>query len=158
MKRNATLIICLGNPLMRDEGIGIRLVADLEARLQGREDVDVQDMATGGLSVLHAITNRSKVIFVDCAFMDAEPGTIQKFRPEEAVSKKIGTRQSMHEGDLFNTLEWSRQLDEYPEDVVIFGIQPKVVEDGQGLSPELEEKIDEYVDAILCELDGEEKG
>ena len=147
------LIICLGNPLMRDEGIGIRLASELSDLLAGNSDVEVLDLGTGGLSVLHAIEGRKKIIFVDCALMGQESGTILRFTPEQVRSKKVSMRYSLHEGDLLNTLELSRRLGECPDEIVIFGIEPKEIADGEGLTNELQNNIRQYVQTILQETE-----
>ena len=147
------LIICLGNPLMRDEGIGIRLASELSDNLADNPDVEVLDLGTGGLSVIHAIAGREKIIFVDCAVMGKTPGTTLRFTPEQVRSTKVRMRYSLHEGDLLNSLELSRRLGECPEDIVIFGIEPKEIADGEGLSIELQSNIRQYVQAILQEID-----
>jgi len=147
------LIICLGNPLMRDEGIGIRLASELMDHLADNPDVEVMDMGTGGLSVMHVIEGREKIIFVDCAIMGQTPGSINRFTPEQVRSKKVGMRYSMHEGDLLNTLRLSRSLEQCPEDIVIFGIEPKEIADGEGLTSELQNNIQQYTRTILKEVD-----
>jgi hydrogenase maturation protease len=147
------LIICLGNPLMRDEGIGIRLASELSVHLADSPDVEVMDLGTGGLSVIHAIEGRKKIIFVDCAVMGQTPGTMLSFTPEQVRSKKVRIRYSLHEGDLLNTLELSRRLGQCPDDIVIFGIEPKEIAHGEGLTSELENNIQQYVRTILKELD-----
>jgi hydrogenase maturation protease len=146
-----TLIICLGNPLMRDEGIGICLASELSAHLAGNPDVEVMDLGTGGLAVLHAIKGRKKIIFVDCAVIKQPPGTMLRFTPQQVRSKKIRMRYSLHEGDLLNTLELSRRLGECPDEIVIFGIEPKEISDGEGLTSELQNNIRQYVQTILQE-------
>ena len=147
------LIICLGNPLMRDEGIGIRLASELLVHLTGNPDVEVLDLGTGGLSVIHAIVGREKIVFVDCAIMGQPPGMMLRFTPGQVRSLKVRMRYSMHEGDLLNTLELSRRLGECPDDIVIFGIEPKEIAHGEGLTSELENNIQQYVQTILQELD-----
>lgn len=147
------LIICLGNPLMRDEGIGIRLASELLVHLADDPNVEVMDLGTGGLSVIHAIAGREKIIFVDCAIMGQNPGLIHRFTPEQVRSKKVRMRYSLHEGDLLNTLELSRRLAQCPDDIVIFGIEPKEIAPGEGLTSEMENNIQQYVQTILKELD-----
>lgn len=148
-----TLIICLGNPLMRDEGIGIRLASEFSVHLADNPDVEVLDLGTGGLSVIHAIAGREKIVFVDCAIMGQSPGLMLRFTPEQVRSKKVRMRYSLHEGDLLNTLELSRRLGECPDDIVIFGIEPKEIAHGEGLTSELENNIRQYVQTILQETD-----
>jgi hydrogenase maturation protease len=147
-----TLIICLGNPLMRDEGIGVRLASELSQRLADNPNAEVLDLGTGGLTIMHAIAGREKVIFVDCALMGETPGQMRRFTPQEVVSKKIKTRYSVHEGDLLEVLKLSTDMGECPDDIVIFGIEPKQVAPGEGLSEELQNNITNYLETILKEL------
>ena len=102
---------------------------------------------------MHAISGREKVIFVDCAEMGQKPGTMLRFTPEQVRSKKVRMRYSLHEGDLLNTLELSRRMGECPEDIVIFGIEPEQIDDGEGLTSELQSNIQQYVRTILKEID-----
>ena len=147
-----TLIICLGNPLMRDEGIGVGLASELSQRLADHPKVEVLDLGTGGLTIMHAIVGREKVVFVDCALMGEAPGVIRRFTPQEVVSKKIKTRYSLHEGDLLEILKISTDMGECPDDIVIFGIEPKQIDHGEGLSEELQSNIRHYSNTILKEL------
>jgi len=146
------LIICLGNPLMRDEGIGTRIASELTVHLNGNPDVEVIDLGTGGLSVIHTVEGRKKVIFVDCAFMGQKPGMMMRFTPEQVQSVKRRTHFSPHQGDLLNVLELSRSLGQCPDDIVIFGIEPKEIAPGEGLTGELQNNIRQYVLTILEEL------
>ena len=148
-----TLIICLGNPLMRDEGIGIRLAPELSQKLAEDPDVEILDLGTGGLTIMHAIAGREKIVFVDCALMNEAPGVMRRFTPDEVVSKKIKTRYSVHEGDLLEILKLSTDMGECPDNIVIFGIEPREVAPGEGLSEELQSNIRHYVDTILKELE-----
>lgn len=145
-------VIGLGNPLMSDEGIGVRVVEALRARADTPRDVDLLDLGTGGMQVVHELARWSRVIFVDCALLGEPPGTLRRFTPDQVVSKKIQPRMSLHEGDLFQSLELSRQLGECPADIVIFGIQPERVALGDTLSPTLMSRMDTYVEHVLNEL------
>ncbi|MBN2316903.1 MAG: hydrogenase maturation protease [Sedimentisphaerales bacterium] len=148
-----TLIICLGNPLMRDEGIGVRLATELSQRLADNPNTEVVDLGTGGLTIMHAILSREKVVFVDCALMGEASGVMRRFTPEEVVSKKIKTRYSVHEGDLLEVLKLSTDMGECPDDIVIFGIEPKEIASGEGLSDELQSNIQHYLETILNEIE-----
>jgi hydrogenase maturation protease len=61
-------------------------------------------------------------------------------------------RYSVHEGDLLNTLDLSHRLGQCPENIVIFGIEPKEIAHGEGLTSKLENNIQQYVQTILKEL------
>lgn len=149
MKRAA--VIAMGNPFMSDEGVGIRV---LERLRQGAlaEDCDLLDLGTSGFSVLHALRGRDKVVFVDCAMMGAPPGTLRRFTPEEVATQKARSRLSLHEGDLLHTIALAQRLGTCPDDVVIFGIEPKTIEPGDRLSAELSPNLDTYAAAVRAEL------
>ena len=96
--------------------------------------------------------DRKKAIIIDCANMEQEPGQIKKFSPDEVKSVKQLAHQSLHEQDLLKIIEIAKQLDQCPEEIVIFGIQPKNIELDQTLSLELTQKIDNYINLICAEL------
>ena len=150
--RRPVVIVGLGNPLRMDDGIGSRVVAELEARGQVPETVETLDLGTAGFAVLHAIAGRRKAVFIDCAFMGKPPGSITRFKPDEVHSDKLQSRCSLHEGDLLHTLELARKLGACPEDVVILGVEPERIESGQTLSPTLESRLDHYVQATRSEF------
>lgn len=160
-----TLIIGLGNPLLQDEGIGavlmerlqeyFALVSSSNGLLTEGEGIIfplLLDLGTSSPKLLHAIAGRRKVILVDCAYMGERPGTIRRFTPEEVKSEKELPRMSLHEGDLLAALELSKALGEYPEEVILFGIEPESTEEGIGLSQTLERRCSEYVLDILKEV------
>ncbi len=150
--RKMTAVVGLGNPLMADEGVGIVLVQRLSSVAGDYPDIDFVDAGTGGFKLLHLIEGRKKVIFLDCAFMDQEPGTIKQFTPDDVESVKTLTHLTLHETDLIQVLRMAAQLGHGPEQVVIFGIQPAVVDVHQGLSRVIVDRLDEYVCAIDREL------
>ena len=145
------VVIGLGNPLMSDEGVGVRVVQALEAEgVHSR--ADFVDAGTSGMNALHAMAGRAKAILVDCAKMRAEPGTLRRFGPDQVVSRKELPGFSLHEGDLLNTIELSRRIGECPAEVVIFGIEPARVEMGESLSPALASRLGEYVEAVKADI------
>jgi hydrogenase maturation protease len=147
------VVLGLGNPLMADEGIGVYLIERLMASAAAYPAVDFVDAGTGGLTILHHLEGRHKAILIDCAFMDEVPGTIRRFTPGEVSSTKVLAHQSLHELDLIRVIAMAHELGQAPQEMVIFGIQPQRVELGQGLSPTLAGRLDEYVDAVLHELE-----
>jgi len=147
------VVLGLGNPLMADDGIGVDLVDRLACEAARYPSVDFMDAGAGGMSVLHLIEGRRKAVFVDCAYMNEAPGTIRRFTPDEVRSTKVLAHQSLHEADLLRILALAEQLGHLPEQVVLFGIQPQVVEVRQGLSDVLRDRIDEYLVEIRSELE-----
>ena len=150
--KKTTIVLGLGNPLMSDEGIGVYLIDRLSDFSDSYPNVDFIDAGTGGLSLLHLFDGRKKAVIIDCANMEEEPGTIKKFTPEQVKSIKQLAHQSLHEQDLIKIIDMAKMLNQCPEEIVIFGIQPENVSLGQIFSIELEQKIDEYLNVICKEL------
>lgn len=153
-----TAVIGLGNRLISDEGIGVHLVRILKERQPAGlceeqfPEVDFIDAGTGGMSILHIIAGRDKVVFIDSAKMGHSPGTIKRFLPAQAESVKKMTHLSLHETDLLQIIEMSKRLGQRPEQIVIFGIEPEKVEPGEKLSNTLSRNISEYIALISKDL------
>jgi hydrogenase maturation protease len=154
-ERKDTIVGGLGNPLMTDEGIGLHIVRELIGRGDQHGNVDFAELGTSLMSMVHAIAGRRKAILIDCAYMGEAPGTIRQFTPDEVVSTRWLTHFSLHEGDLLSALELSRRLGEYPEQVVVFGIEPEKLGPGERLSSTLEKRLHNYVDTIMQEITGD---
>jgi hydrogenase maturation protease len=151
--RKPTVVLGLGNPLMADDGIGVDLVGRLGQEADCYPAVDFIDAGVGGMSVLHMIEGRRKAILIDSAHMGEAPGTLRRFTPDQVRIAKILAHQSLHEADLLRVLTLAEQLGQAPETMVIFGIQPQVVEPRQGLSGLLLDRIDHYLREIRSELE-----
>jgi hydrogenase maturation protease len=146
------LVAGIGNPLMADEGIGGFLIGELKKYRQKFPDVEFLDAGSGGMTLLHKINSREKLILIDCAKMRTPPGTIKKFSPEQVQSVKKLMHYSLHEADILKILEISEKLGERPKKVIIFAIEPETIETKQALSKTLSGKIQEYTELILSEL------
>ena len=149
-----TIVLGLGNPLMGDEGVGCRVVELLQSTCGDKLPlVEFVDAGVGGMKVLHLIAGRRKAVFIDCARMGAEPGTIRRFTPDDVESVKQLTHLSLHEADLMQILRLSRQLGECPPDVVIFGIEPMAVRAHPALSPQITGRLGDYATLVRKDLE-----
>jgi len=138
-------IIGIGNPTMGDDGIGPRLISELEGASLG---VDLIDMGTGGMQLVHVLAGYGSVIIIDSADMGLSPGESRVFSPEEVVSLKETRAYSLHDWDLMRSIEISTELGEAPERILIVAVQPGSLHMGEGLSPEVEAGIPGYIEEI----------
>ena len=138
-------IIGIGNPMMGDDGIGPRLISKLEGSELG---VDLIDMGTGGMQLVHVLAGYGSVIIVDSADMGLAPGESRVFSPEEVVSLKETRAYSLHDWDLMRSIEISRELGEAPETILIMAVQPGSLAMGEGLSPEVERRLPGYIEEV----------
>jgi hydrogenase maturation protease len=146
------VVLGLGNILMSDEGIGVYIVERLQKQAAEFPNADFIDAGTGGMNILHLIANRRKAVIIDCAVIGLAPGDIKRFIPEDVSSVKKVSHFSLHDVDILKVLEISKQIGEYPDEVVIFGIEPARLEQGSSLSGRLAARVDQYVQIVAAEL------
>ena len=140
-----SIIVGVGNTLMLDEGVGVHVVREMEKSGQYPPGFEIGEVGASSFNVIHLISSKKIAALVDCAYMDEEPGTIRMFSPEEAISKKIITGLSLHEGDLMQSVRLLEYMGEMPRRLCFFGIEPVDVNPGDGLTPLLEKKLKNYV-------------
>jgi hydrogenase maturation protease len=144
------LVLGLGNILLSDEGVGVRVVESME-RMNLPHGVELFDGATAGLDLLDAIAGRRKVIVIDAMQGDLGPGTVLRLGPEDLASP-AGPGLSLHEVGLLEALAAAGRLGIAPEEVVILGVKPKDCSYGLALSPEIESLLPKVAEAVLAEL------
>jgi hydrogenase maturation protease len=146
------LVLALGNPLMGDDGIGVRVVEELRGReLPG--GVVLADGGTTGLALVGLMEDYQRVIAVDAADMGQPPGCVRKFSPSEVQFRTTGDMLSLHQVGFGEALALARALDLSPPELTIIGVQPKRTAMGEELSPEVERAIPECIRILLDELD-----
>ena len=135
-----TLILGLGNPLLGDEGIGVRVVEVVQG-LQLPDGVEAVEGGTAGLGLVGLMEGYQRVIIVDAADMGHPPGHVVRFTPSEVHFKTAETPLSLHQIGLGEVLALAEALEVAPDELVIIGVQPGRIEGGVGLSPNTRERI-----------------
>jgi hydrogenase maturation protease len=146
-----TLILGLGNPLLGDEGIGVRVVEELRG-LELPDGVSVVEGGTAGLRLIGLMEGYQRVIIVDAADMGRSPGQVVRFTPSEARFKTAEASLSLHQIGLGEVLALAEALEVIPAELIIIGVQPGRIEEGVGLSPDVEGAIPQIVRMVLDEL------
>jgi len=146
-------VIGLGNPLRQDDGIGLLLLNKLiEKKNQFPEHIEFIDGGTGGMKLLHLLARFDRVIVIDAINFNGEAGESKSFTIEEVIDHENTTNLSTHESDFSKILQLSKELKEIPQEVHIYGIQPKDTNFGEKLSIELKEKIDSYLNELTSNI------
>ncbi len=144
------LIMGIGNILLWDEGVGVRVVEAMQ-NLDLPEHVELVDAGTAGADLVDIMTGRRKVIVVDAIESQAAPGTIFRLSGEELLPEP-GASISLHQLGLVESLFMAEQLGCAPGEVVVFGIQPAEIRAGLELSPDVANAIPKVIDAVLAEI------
>lgn len=147
-----TLILGIGNILLKDEGIGVHVANKLK-EMQLPPDVEVMDGGTLGIDLLFYIEGRKKVIVIDTVTAGEPPGTMYRFTDKDLVMKKSALR-SAHGIDFTDVIKAAQMLGTKPEEIVFIGVEPEVIDEGLELSPLLSKRIDPLIKLVLEEIKG----
>jgi len=146
---NNTLVLGLGNTLLKDDGIGVRVIEKLEGE---NLKAEIRNGATLGFSLFETLKNSEKVIVIDAVDMGEPPGAIARFSAKELLSLPASKKFSLHEIGLLEILKIGRSLNEDFSNVVVIGIQPRDLSHGEELSPEVEKVIHKIIEMIKKEV------
>lgn len=146
-------IIGIGNPLRRDDGIGIILLEKLkEQKKDLPEEIEFIDGGTGGMNLLHVFSSFDNVLIIDAVQLHINPGSYKLFTADDInINKKI-IYISTHENQLPQVIEMSKQLGELPKKFFIFGIQPKDISYGTTLTNDIQTKINTLLKSLQNEI------
>jgi hydrogenase maturation protease len=147
-----TILIGLGNILLRDEGVGVHAVNAVKERFEAPPELDIVDGGTGGLNLLPLLEGRDRVLLVDAVDFGEEPGYIGELA-NDAIPARFGQSQaSLHQVGLAEALALARLLDIMPRELCLIGIQPQALGPGLELTDTLQEKLDMLIARISAKL------
>jgi hydrogenase maturation protease len=145
-------LVGIGNYYGLDDSIGLRVAEAIGERGLDR-DFRAVDLGGNLLDLAHYLgAEVEQVLIVDSARMGSAPGEFAFFTPADVTSRKHMAGFSTHEGDLLKVLEFAASVGGPLAPVTILGIEPAEVGDEPGLSAQLAERFDEYVDAAVSFL------
>jgi len=159
-----TIVVGLGNPILSDDSVGIRVAGLVKERLPAHGHVDVIEAYAGGLRLMEAMAGYDRAIIVDAVKSSLQPaGTIRVFSPDATTA----TRNTLctHDADLATVLALGRDLGlALPDRVEIIGIEAHEVERfSEELTPQVAAALPEAVNEVLrrcgvtdCEVKGQQ--
>lgn len=138
------IIIGVGNPFRHDDGIGPFIIELLRAQ---KVACDLLDAGTDALSLIETIKEYSRVIIIDAVNMNAAPGALKIFSPNEA---KIQIRSDALTTHGFGLAQMLKLVDELKisVNITIVGIQPADISFGEGLTELVACKTDEILNWV----------
>jgi hydrogenase maturation protease len=145
------LVLGVGNILLQDEGIGVRVVERLQARFELPQNVRVLDGGTSGMTLLDDLAECEHLLIVDCARLDVPPGTIHEFAGA-AVPAFFQQRISPHQIGLSDLLAAAALIDALPERLSLIAIEPECMELGMELSANGERACEQALQRVLAQL------
>ena len=142
------LILGIGNEILTDDGIGPKIVKQLEQD-SPIKNVEYQTACMGGLDILELLRDYDKVVFIDAIkTRGGVPGDVYYLTPENF--KETLHLSNLHDVSFLHAIELGKQLEiKVPDDIHIIAIE--IVEDlvfEDTFSPQIQEQYDEIYTSI----------
>ena len=145
------VVLGVGNTLLQDEGIGVRAVELLQERYVLPPEVSVVDGGTAGMELLECLEDSDKLVIIDCVRVGQPPATLIR-RVDDEVPQFFRTKISPHQIGVSDVLAALQLRGRFPKHLALIGIQPKSLECGIELTPEIEATLPEVLAMTVAEL------
>lgn len=145
-----SLVLGVGSPDRGDESAGLTVAR----RLRRRRLPDAVVAECGGevSALLDAFQGRQRVVLVDTARSGRAPGSVWRLETRAPGLTVPPPGGSLHALGVVEALELARALGQLPEQVIVYVIEARPFEPGQGPSPDVERAVRLVEDRIESEL------
>jgi hydrogenase maturation protease len=150
------VVIGVGNILLHDDGVGVRVVEELQ--LLAHHDPQLVptgtrlvDGGTMGLDLLRMVQGARSLLLLDAVNFDEAPGTVSVLRGDAIVGAG-GRGGGATSGSVGELLAVARLMGWLPDPVSLVGVQVGDTRFGVGLSPQVEAALPGAVEAARAEL------
>ena len=144
------LVLGLGNPLVTDDSVGLRVAALLGPLLADRSGVEVSEDYWGGLRLMERMVGFDRAIVIDAICTGAPPGTIHRLTPGSIPTQRSA---SSHDVNLPTALALGRTAGlplPRDEDILLVGIEAEdILSFGERCTRAVEEAIAPAVEEVL---------
>lgn len=148
--RPEILVLGIGNTLMGDEGVGVRVTEEL-SQLPLPENVICLDGGTGSFLLLEPMQKAAHVILIDATEDGAPAGTVRYLRPRFA--RDYPRTLTAHDIGLKDLLDTFYLLGD-TVDVRLFAISIPPLQDLTiGLSPEVKAALPQIIKLVQTEIE-----
>ncbi len=145
------LVLGIGNILLTDEGIGVRVVERLRELYMIPDSIDIMDGGTAGMELSGDLANREQVILIDAVKTGAPAGTVVELYDEQ-VPNLFRTHISPHQLGISDVLGILRITGELPKHFTLFGAVPYSIDTSTELSVEFHPIMDDIVQRVVTRL------
>jgi len=145
-----TLILALGNELMKDDGAGLRA-----GRILAEKGYNVLEVGTDVFRLSNHYRGEERLIIIDAILSDEfEPGSVIHLAGEEVFEKLKAEIRSAHFMGAIDGLKLLMKLDErlVNAEIHFIGVVAKEIDLGMELSEEVEKALPRVVELVeeLC--------
>ncbi|HVM75472.1 MAG TPA: hydrogenase maturation protease [Candidatus Saccharimonadales bacterium] len=145
-----SILIGIGNPFRSDDRAGLEIVRLLKEQIP-REMRCVEETGDGA-ELLDAWKGADCVILIDAIQSGAPPATVYRFDARAESLPGWFSHASTHTFGVAEAIELSRQMDEMPPKLIVYGIEGLDFSPGTELTPEVAEALPAISKLILREV------
>ena len=131
----------IGNPLMSDDGVGLRVLEALAAHSPALPGVEYVDAGTLSFLLLPRIECASALLVLDAARLGLAPGAVQSFVGPAMDDFLRGASVGVHDVGLRDLLDAARLTDALPARRALVGVQPDAIGWGTELSAKVQGSV-----------------
>lgn len=149
------LVLGLGNTLLSDEAIGVRVTEAVRAAPEAETlGLRCLDGGTMGLSLLIEMEDAGAMVIVDAAELGGAAGTVELFEGAE-MDQFLRTRsRNAHDIGLDDLMDALRLREAVPERRALIGVQPETLQVGETLSAPVAAAVPEATARLLALVRG----
>jgi hydrogenase maturation protease len=146
-----TLILGVGNPILTDDGVGIKIARRLKER---NPELEVIETSEAGISLLDPIVGYDKLIIIDSIRTGkGKPGELYKLGVE--ALKPAANLYSSHSMDIATAYEIGQRLGyRMPKHISIYAVE---IEDNTTFGEQCTGEVEGRIPFITEQIIGEEK-
>ena len=145
------LVLGIGNILLEDEGIGVRVIEELQRRFHLPAEVTAMDGGTVGMALLGDLLDKDYLIIVDAVRTEQPPTTVIRLVDAEVPAFFQNTI-SPHQLGVSELLAALKLAGGGPEHIVLIGVVPESTELSLDLSAAMCQQVDHLVGRVGSEL------
>jgi hydrogenase maturation protease len=149
-----TLLLGLGNPVLTDDSVGLKVVEQLRPLLVGRPDLEIDEDYWGGLRLMEHLVGYDRAILVDAICTGAAPGTIHRLAVDSIPTQHSA---SAHDANLATALALGRQAGAHlpaNNDILLVGIEADdIITFSEQCSPQVQAAIPQAVQTVMAALE-----
>ena len=146
-KATKTMILGVGNLLLRDEGVGVHAAVNLQG-FPLPENIEVVEGGTDGFKLFHLIMEADRLIVVDCVKGGGEPASIYRFEIDDFDHFPDVYKTSVHQISITEVINLSGTMRTPPRTTII-GVEPDEISMSMELSPSVQAKLPKVLEIVL---------
>jgi len=145
-----TIVLGVGNLILRDDGVGIHVANEVKKKIQN-PDITVEEAITGGMNLLDLLLGYDKAIIIDA--VKSDDGTHGEVRRIPIGDFNTMHSCNPHDVSLIEAIDMAKKLGEkrIPQEIVIVGVMMKQIpcKFGEKLSQKIAAAVPKAVEMTI---------